>query len=83
MNVSNEEIERILDEKYAAHLVLREKKDRLWDMVQAFIIANRVSHAAILRSVNSVKDNFPELVEGMADIVGYFTFPEDDTVTGK
>jgi hypothetical protein len=83
MNVTNEEIERTLNEKYAAYLALADKKDKLWDLVQGFIIKNHVSHPAMLNVVGSVIETYPELVVSMTDIVGYFTFPEDETTTGK
>jgi hypothetical protein len=54
-----------------------EKPDPLYELCRAFIEKHRIS-CPEATAEDRVYINAPELVESIADIVGYYSYPDDD-----
>jgi len=54
-----------------------EKKDKLWEVCQKFITTNRVS-CPEATCEDRVYENAPNLVEDIAEIVGFYKYPDDE-----
>ena len=72
--MSDEEIERDLDQRFHAHMILAEKKDDLWDLCQKFIDRQQVVNeeaAYMTAEVGTGRQN-TEFLIAVGRLVGYY-----------
>jgi hypothetical protein len=53
------------------------KMDALWGVCEAFVQRNQI-HCAEATVEDRVYENAPELVEQIANIVGFYKYPDDE-----
>lgn len=53
------------------------KKDELWKLCKKFISDNEIGHPEVVYQCDGVIANSYDLVKKIADIVGYYKYPDE------